>query len=108
MKNKFFQKLSIAFLSLILSSSQLFAAEELVDKTSKIIDDQVHDLFKTYKEFHQTPELSLYEKNTSKKLAFALKKLGFEVKENFGGYGVVGIFKNGKGKTVLVRTDMDA
>jgi hippurate hydrolase len=41
-------------------------------------------------------------------VAKELKDLGFEVTEKFGGYGVVGVFKNGKGPTVLVRTDMDA
>ena len=48
------------------------------------------------------------EKETSKKLANELEKIGFEVTRNFGGYGVVGIFKNGNGPTILYRTDMDA
>jgi hippurate hydrolase len=48
------------------------------------------------------------EKETSEKLANELKKIGFEVTKNFGGYGVVGIFKNGNGPTILYRTDMDA
>jgi hippurate hydrolase len=30
------------------------------------------------------------------------------VTENFGGYGLVGILRNGEGPTILVRTDMDA
>ncbi len=34
--------------------------------------------------------------------------LGYEVTEHVGGYGVVGVLKNGKGPTVLVRADMDA
>src|SRR5262249_46157899 len=37
-----------------------------------------------------------------------LKEIGFEVTEKVGGHGIVGIFKNGPGVTVLVRTDMDA
>jgi hippurate hydrolase len=41
-------------------------------------------------------------------MARELKALGFTVTENVGGYGVVGVLKNGKGPTVLVRTDMDA
>ena len=48
------------------------------------------------------------EKETSKKLANELEKIGFKVTRNFGGYGVVGIFKNGNGPTILYRTDMDA
>ena len=61
-----------------------------------------------YKTRHQHPELSLEEKETSKTLANELRKVGFEVTENAGGYGVVGILKNGKGPTILYRTDMDA
>jgi hippurate hydrolase len=41
-------------------------------------------------------------------MASELTKLGFTVTENVGGHGVVGVFKNGAGPTVLVRTDMDA
>ncbi|MEP1093732.1 MAG: amidohydrolase [Cyclobacteriaceae bacterium] len=61
-----------------------------------------------YKKRHQNPEISLEEKETAKDLASELKKVGFEVTENFGGYGIVGILKNGKGPTILYRTDMDA
>lgn len=61
-----------------------------------------------YKELHQAPELSLEEKETAAKLASELRKVGFEVTENFGGYGVVGMLKNGDGPTILYRTDMDA
>ena len=60
-----------------------------------------------YKDLHRSPELSLQEKNTSIKLANELRKAGFEVTENFGGYGIVGILKNGEGPQVLYRTDMD-
>src|SRR5207248_1081223 len=54
------------------------------------------------------PELSLQEAKTSAKMAAKLKALGFEVTEKVGGYGVVGILKNGAGPTVMLRTDMDA
>lgn len=73
-----------------------------------IIADDIDFLESFYKEIHQNPEISLQEKETSAKLANELKQLGFEVTENFGGYGVVGILRNGKGPQVLYRTDMDA
>ena len=41
-------------------------------------------------------------------MAERLRALGFEVTEKVGGYGVVGVLKNGDGPTVLVRADMDA
>ena len=61
-----------------------------------------------YLNIHQNPEISLMEKETSIKLADELKKIGFDVTENFGGYGIVGVYKNGNGPTILYRTDMDA
>jgi amidohydrolase len=61
-----------------------------------------------YKHLHGNPELSLREARTSARLARELKEIGFEVTERVGGYGVVGVLKNGDGPTILVRTDMDA
>ena len=61
-----------------------------------------------YLDIHQNPEISLMEKETSIKLADELKKIGFDVTENFGGYGIVGVYENGNGPTILYRTDMDA
>jgi hippurate hydrolase len=61
-----------------------------------------------YKDLHTHPELSLQEAHTAARLARELKDLGFEVAENVGGHGVVGVLHNGQGPTVLVRTDMDA
>src|SRR5262249_13145344 len=60
-----------------------------------------------YKHFHAHPEVSLKEEQTALKLARELRELGFEVTEKVGGYGLVGVLKNGSGPTVLVRTDMD-
>jgi len=61
-----------------------------------------------YEEFHSHPELSLHEEKTSARLADELTQLGFEVTRKVGGHGVVGVLKNGTGRTVLIRTDMDA
>jgi hippurate hydrolase len=63
---------------------------------------------KFYENLHANPELSFQEFKTAAVLASELKKLGFEVKEKIGRTGIVGVFRNGKGPTVLVRTDMDA
>ncbi|MEM0938647.1 MAG: amidohydrolase [Bacteroidota bacterium] len=93
------------FLVVVLSSS--FIPFTPIIKTKKIEAD-IDYLVDLYKSIHQLPELSLQEKETSKKLASELRKVGFEVTENFGGYGIVGILKNGEGPTILYRTDMDA
>ena len=61
-----------------------------------------------YRELHAAPELSYYEQKTSQRLAAEMRAAGFEVTEKVGGWGVVCVLRNGPGKTVLVRTDMDA
>ncbi len=73
-----------------------------------IIAKEYDALVALYKDLHQNPELSFQEKETSRKLASELKKLGYEVSERVGGYGLVAVLRNGEGKTVLVRADMDA
>ena len=78
----------------------------IVSTSSLKADDKV-DLINLYKELHANPELSFKEERTSKKLANILKNLGLEVTENFGGYGVVALLKNGEGKTIMLRADMD-
>ena len=75
--------------------------------TSTLSADSDVDLIQLYKELHLNPELSFKEEKTSKKLATILTGLGFEVTENFGGYGVVALLKNGEGKTIMLRADMD-
>ena len=86
------------------------------------------DLISLYKYLHTHPELSLKESQTASLLAEELKALGFDVttglgqewieakserdqgqvREGVGGYGVVGVFRNGDGPTLLIRADMDA
>lgn len=61
-----------------------------------------------YQDLHRNPELSRHEDKTAAKMAAHLRELGFEVTEHVGGLGVVGVLRNGPGRTVLVRTDMDA
>jgi hippurate hydrolase len=61
-----------------------------------------------YLDLHRTPELAMHEQQTSSKLAERMKALGYEVTTGAGGTGVVALLHNGKGPTVLLRTDMDA
>lgn len=62
-----------------------------------------------YKHFHANPELSDLEEQTAKKCAEELAKFGaFKITTNIGGHGVAGVFENGAGNTILLRSDMDA
>lgn len=60
--------------------------------------------------FHQNPELSLEEYETTKKIVEELNKMGIEVSTFKNGLtGCVGIIRGGKeGKTLLLRADIDA
>jgi amidohydrolase len=97
-------------LSLPFSLSLLAQPATQVTKSPALapLESLYPDLDKLYIDLHQTPELSLHEEKTSTKLAARLKVLGFEVTEHVGGFGIVGVLRNGPGPTVLVRTDMDA
>lgn len=71
------------------------------------LDALAPSLVSLYKELHQAPELSLQEEKTAARMAEQLRKAGYEVTEKVGGYGVVGVLKNGVGPTIMLRTDLD-
>src|SRR6266571_1670848 len=61
-----------------------------------------------YKDIHAHPELAFQEVKTAAKLAAEMRALGFEVTEKVGKTGLVAIYKNGDGPTIMVRTELDA
>jgi len=75
---------------------------------SGYLDKIYPGLEELYLHLHQNPELSLQEKNTSRLMANNLKDLGFDVTEQMGAYNLAGIYRNGPGPVILIRTDMDA
>ncbi len=70
--------------------------------------DHLPGVVELYQYLHCHPELSGCEVNTAKRLTEELRKTGAEVTTGVGEMGVVGVLRNGKGPTVLVRADMDA
>jgi hippurate hydrolase len=61
-----------------------------------------------YKDIHAHPELAFQETRTAAKLAEQMRKIGFDVTEHVGKTGVVAVYRNGAGPTILVRTELDA
>ncbi|WOH48946.1 amidohydrolase [Bradyrhizobium sp. sBnM-33] len=61
-----------------------------------------------YKEIHAHPELAFQEVKTAARLAAEMRALGFEVTEKVGKTGLVAIYRNGDGPTIMVRTELDA
>jgi hippurate hydrolase len=72
------------------------------------VDADLPDLEALYKQLHAKPELSGHEVQTAGRMTRELKDAGFTVTTGVGGHGVVGVLANGKGPTILVRTDLDA
>jgi amidohydrolase len=68
---------------------------------------EMPNLMALYQHLHQNPELSSQEVNTAKRMATELRKAGYNVTENIGGTGVVGLLKNGDGPVLMLRADMD-
>jgi hippurate hydrolase len=83
-------------------------AAEAPSPVLKGLDGLYPELDALYRDLHQNPELSLQEEKTAAKLAERLRKAGFEVTQKVGGHGVVAVLRNGKGPTVMLRTDLDA
>jgi amidohydrolase len=98
--------------SLMIAAMLLVANRALAQKAPPPalapLDGLMPDLEKLYLDLHQSPELSQHEEKTSARMAERLRALGYQVTAGFGGYGVVGILENGKGPTVMIRTDLDA
>ena len=94
------------FLLVLLSLSIAAAPTQKVVRDS--VAKEIPSLLNLYEHLHANPEISFQEEKTGLRLGAEMKKLGFEVTQNIGGFGVVCVLKNGKGPTVLVRTDTDA
>jgi amidohydrolase len=72
------------------------------------LQDHLSSIVELYTHLHRHPELSFHEQATSARLAKELRDVGAEVTEKVGGFGVVGLLKNGEGPVVMLRADMDA
>ena len=79
---------------------------------SKVLSSYKPDLSSyesLYKNLHAHPGLSLQEHLAAETAIKHLQALhGFDVRTNIGGTGLIGILKNGEGKTILLRADTDA
>jgi hippurate hydrolase len=86
----------------------LFASSGAAEEPKFWAKQHLDELVTLYRHFHSHPELSLFEKETAAKVAAEFKANGWETTTNVGGHGVVGLMKNGKGPTLMLRCDLDA
>jgi amidohydrolase len=94
--------------SLVASLSPLCFGVEAWEPSSAQIDAVYPQVEALYLDLHRNPELSYHEEKTAAKVAEQLRKLGYEVTTGVGGTGVVGILKNGAGRVVMLRAELDA
>jgi amidohydrolase len=90
---------------LILSAFARSMADDVLKDAIREDYPYIHTL---YTHLHSHPELSFHEQKTAERLAKELREAGFKVTEGVGGYGLVALMHNGRGPTVMIRTDMDA
>src|SRR5258708_14172196 len=107
------------FLATLLASAALstslplrdHAELELVSRKSaseRSVESDYQKLDALYKDTHAPHEIAFQEEKTAAKLAAEMRALGFEVTEHVGKTGLVAIYKNSDGPTVMVRTELDA
>ncbi|QTH70904.1 M20 metallopeptidase family protein [Pseudoalteromonas xiamenensis] len=89
------------------SLALLVASQTSAATLSAQLDKQLPSLEQLYLHLHQNPELSYHEVQSSKRLADEFKALGMNVTEGVGGHGVVALFQNGEGPTIMIRADTD-
>jgi amidohydrolase len=78
------------------------------DELNEWVEGEMDALVEVYTHLHRNPEVSFQETETAKYVAEQWRLAGFEVTEEVGGTGVVGLLKNGEGPMVMLRTDLDA
>ena len=83
------------------------ARYECFCKLTDLLDAQ-ESLSEARRHLHRYPELSFQEKSTAQWVADKLQAWGYEVTRNVGGHGLVATLKNGEGKGIALRADMDA
>jgi len=75
---------------------------------ARSIESDYPKLEALYKDIHAHPEIAFQEVKTAAKLAAEMRAVGFEVTERVGQTGLVAIYRNGDGPTIMVRTELDA
>jgi len=96
-----------SFAALAAASSTLTLPRP-AEATSAEVDAVYPKAYALYVDLHQHPELSGAEVQTAAKLGAQLRALGYTVTEHVGGTGVVAILRNGPGRTIMLRTELDA
>ncbi len=94
-----------AFMAILPSAQAGTITPDEIEQAAAAVQPQVVEWRRW---FHQNPELSNREFNTSKHVAEILRGMGLEPKTGIAHTGITAIIKGGKpGPLVAIRTDMD-
>ena len=95
----------LILLALVAGSTQAQVTPDRIDRLAAEAQPQVVEWRRW---FHQNPELSNREFNTSVRIAEILTEMGLEPRTGIAGTGIVAVIEGGKpGPLVALRTDMD-
>jgi len=90
------------------TSAPAFDVASVMRTIDGVLDKDYAQLDTLYKDIHGHPEVAFQENRTAAMLAADMRKLGLQVTEHVGKTGIVAIYRNGPGPTVLIRTELDA
>jgi amidohydrolase len=82
--------------------------DHLKERLNRAVEKNLPAVLDLYRHFHSHPELSGQEANTAGRAAQELRCAGLQVAAGLGGHGVAGLLRNGAGRRLLIRGDMDA
>ncbi|NKB72711.1 MAG: amidohydrolase [Candidatus Latescibacteria bacterium] len=83
--------------------------QKLIGRIDARLDASFNDLIAIRRDLHRNPELSGKEERTAGIVATRLRSLGYEVKTDIGGHGVIGILRGTRERPLVAfRADMDA
>jgi amidohydrolase len=104
------QRLLLAFAMLLISAGPTVAQPSPAPDATvqRWLASSLDGWLAVYRRLHAHPELSQQERETSTLVAAELTRAGYAVTTGVGGFGVVGVLRNGPGATLLLRGDMDA
>ena len=107
MTNTLLKVMAVCSMSAIAASASATGPTENRVQIDGQTDRNYPALDALYRDLHSHPELGMQETRTAAILAQKMKALGFAVTEKVGGTGVVAVYRNGVGPTVMVRTELD-
>lgn len=91
-------------MQILTSHSRWSNSGDVVKKLMPSLDE----FYAAYKDFHLHPELGQQESRTASIVTDFLQSLSYAVEARIRGHGVCGILRNGDGRLILLRADMDA